>query len=127
MRNDAKQQESVVFSPCMVTRPTTICWLGPAWSELQSFVQYRLEEVFISAGSPLEGQTIDQASIRDRTGALVVAILNPGGELLTNPPPETELTAGVTLIAMGTDEQLGALVSHSGSEVPLNRMPRSNS
>lgn len=90
-------------------------------------VQYRLEEVFISAGSSLEGKTIAQASIRDRTGALVVAILSPGGELLTNPPPETELTAGVTLIAMGTDEQLGSLVSHSGADLPLNRMPRFNS
>lgn len=78
-------------------------------------VEYRLEEIEIRVGSDLDGCTIAAAAIREHTGALVVAVLDRSGELLTNPPPETALTAGATVIAMGTPEQLRALVARSGT------------
>ena len=47
--------------------------------------------------------------LRDRTGALVLAIRRPGGDFVTNPSPEDVIEAGDVLISVGTAEQLAAL------------------
>jgi voltage-gated potassium channel len=49
--------------------------------------------------------------LRDRTGALVLAIRRPDGSFLTNPSPEDTIEAGDVIISVGTAEQLGALQS----------------
>ncbi|HZA86422.1 MAG TPA: NAD-binding protein, partial [Acidimicrobiales bacterium] len=52
-------------------------------------LEFRLEEVAVPDGSPLAGSSIRDAHIRDRTGALVLALRDGDGVFTTNPPPET--------------------------------------
>jgi voltage-gated potassium channel len=72
-------------------------------------LEFRLEELAVSSGSPLAGTTLRSAHLRDRTGALVLAIRRPGGDFVTNPSPEDVIGAGDVLISVGTAEQLAAL------------------
>jgi voltage-gated potassium channel len=72
-------------------------------------LKFRLGELTVSADSNLAGNTLRSAHLRDRTGALVLAIRRPDGSFLTNPSPEDAITAGDVLISVGTDEQLDAL------------------
>jgi voltage-gated potassium channel len=72
-------------------------------------LEFRLEEVPLTSGSPLAGQSLRDAHIRDSTGALILALRDSGGGFTTNPSPETQLCAGQILIAIGTDAQLRAL------------------
>ncbi len=74
-------------------------------------LEFRLEEVPVPAGSPLAGCSLRDAHIRDRTGALILALRDSAGSFTTNPPPETVLEAGQILIAIGTEGQLKALTS----------------
>jgi voltage-gated potassium channel len=70
----------------------------------------RLEEVVVPALSPLAGQTLRDSHLRDRTGALVLAVRgSPVGDFTTNPHPETVLEPGAVLIAIGTPAQLAAM------------------
>ena len=72
-------------------------------------LEFRLEEIAVPAGSPLEGLSIRDAHIRDRTGALVLALRHPDGVFTTNPSPEERLEPRQVLIAIGTTAQLSAL------------------
>lgn len=72
-------------------------------------LEFRLEEVAVPPESPLSGCTLRDAQIRDRTGALVLAIRSPDGTFATNPSPETAIRPGDILIAIGTTAQLAAL------------------
>jgi CPA2 family monovalent cation:H+ antiporter-2 len=47
----------------------------------------------LAAGSPLAGRTLAETDIRARSGASVVAVLR-GGEVITNPGPESRFMAG---------------------------------
>jgi len=77
-------------------------------------LEFRLEELTVSADSPLAGRSLRSAHIRDVTGALVLAIRRPDGAFITNPKPEDAIEAGDVLISVGTVEQLGALARHAG-------------
>ena len=79
-------------------------------------LEFRLEEVSVPHGSPLDGRTLRDARIRDRTGALVLAMRNEAGEFMTNPSPDVKITAGHILIAIGTGSQLEALSRSMGAE-----------
>ncbi len=72
-------------------------------------LKFRLEEVTLSADSALAGKTLRSAHLRDRTGALVLAIRRPDGRFITNPSPEDTIEAEDVLISIGTAEQLEAL------------------
>jgi len=70
---------------------------------------FRLEQVVVLAASPLAGRTMAECRIREATGALVLALREPGGAFESNPGPDTVLGAGATLVVIGTPEQLAAL------------------
>ncbi len=55
------------------------------------------------------GQTLRDAQLRSRTGALVLAIRRADGDLIGGPTADTELRSGDVLICMGTAEQLRQL------------------
>ena len=78
-------------------------------------IELRLEEVEVPVGSPFVGQSLRQAKVRDRTGALVLALRHVDGTMLTNPDPDTELVVGQIIIAIGTDDQLRVLVAAAAS------------
>jgi Trk K+ transport system NAD-binding subunit len=68
----------------------------------------------VHAGSPIAGTSIREAHIRDRTGALVLALRDRSGTFTTNPPPETIVQADQVIIAIGTPgalEELQRLVT----------------
>jgi len=74
-------------------------------------LEFRLEELPIHAASPLAGKTLREASIRELTGALVLAVRRRDGELRTNPSPDTTIQADDLLIAIGTESELTALAT----------------
>ncbi len=76
---------------------------------------FRLADVVLDARSPVVGRTLREAHIRDRTGALVLAIRRPDGQFLTNPDPDRILEPGEVLITIGTTEQLAGLAQAIGS------------
>jgi voltage-gated potassium channel len=78
-------------------------------------LEFRLEELSVSPTSPLSGKTLRSAQIRDRTGALVLAIRRPDGVFVTNPVPEDVIEAGDVLISVGTADQLGTLARYATS------------
>jgi voltage-gated potassium channel len=77
-------------------------------------LEFRLAEVPVAAGSDLDGPTLREAHIRDRTGALVLAIREGDGGFNTNPSPDTALRGGTVLIAVGTHVQLDELRALGG-------------
>lgn len=72
-------------------------------------LEFRLEEVTVASGSPLAGQTLRDTHLRDRTGALVLAMRGSTGGFRTNPTPDAVIEPGEVLIAIGTEEQLQRL------------------
>lgn len=77
-------------------------------------IEFRLEEVAVSPRSSIVGTTLRDAHIRDRTGALVLAMRDEGGSFATNPSPDDFLGAGQVLIAIGTPSELAALTALAG-------------
>src|SRR5438094_497833 len=57
----------------------------------------------------LEGQSIEQAHIRERSGAAIVSITRADGREIVHPRPDERLQAGDRLLAIGTREQLDSL------------------
>jgi voltage-gated potassium channel len=77
-------------------------------------LEFLLEEVEVVEGSPLHGLSLRDSHIRDRTGALVLAIRDRAGRFMTNPAPETVVDAGQVIIGIGTQAELDALVHLAG-------------
>jgi voltage-gated potassium channel len=84
-------------------------------------LEYRIEEFDIGEDSSLRGATLSEAAIRKTTGALVLALRQPAGLFLANPPPETTIEAHAVLIALGTPDQLDGVRREVGSpQAPLS-------
>lgn len=77
-------------------------------------LEFRLAEVAVPEGSSIAGQSLRDAHLRDRTGALVLAMRDAKGNFRTNPPPDTPVHPGEVLIAIGTAGQLDALRDEVG-------------
>jgi K+/H+ antiporter YhaU regulatory subunit KhtT len=58
----------------------------------------------IGEGSALIGQSIGDGAIRQRTGALIIAVMR-GQSVLSNPSPDTLLHSGDQIAVLGTAEQ----------------------
>jgi voltage-gated potassium channel len=78
-------------------------------------IEFRLEEVTVAPDAPVVGRTLREAQIRDRTGALVLALRDGSGTFSTNPSPDARLDGGQVLIAIGTQTELDALASLAGA------------
>ena len=61
----------------------------------------RIEEVPITAGSPLVGKHLGEAQLRKHGNVLVIAVRDPNGQFRYNPGPETTLDADMVLIVLG--------------------------
>ena len=90
-----------------VTQPLVVDFVDVVMHD--GTLEFRLEELAVSAASTLSGSTIRSAQLRERTGALVLAIRRPDGNFVTNPSPEDVIESGDVLISVGTAEQLAAL------------------
>lgn len=74
-------------------------------------LEFRLEEVPVTSASSVAGCSLRDTHIRDKTGALVLALRDEAGVFQTNPDPDTEVRAGHVIIAIGTQGELDALVT----------------
>lgn len=81
-----------------------------------------IEWVDIGSSSPLVGQTLRDANIRERSGVSVIAIQR-GDETMSNPTPETTIGADDILVTLGSrDEQqtFSKLVETDSTETSQN-------
>ena len=69
----------------------------------------RIEEVEVPAGSPLVGLALRDTGIRKAADVLVIAVREPGGEIVHNPPPTSVLSAGLTLIVLARTKDVQRL------------------
>ncbi|MBX0324238.1 potassium transporter TrkA [Halomicroarcula sp. F13] len=67
-----------------------------------------IEWVDVESDSPLAGQTLADAKVRQRTGASIIAIQRDG-TTLPNPDPEDTITPGDILVTLGTRDEQSAL------------------
>ena len=70
------------------------------------FDQLSVEWMKVGAASPLQGKSLLEAAVRERTGASIIAILRDG-RAVPNPQPDERIAAGVTLMVVGDREQVG--------------------
>ncbi len=78
-------------------------------------LELRLEEIAVRDDSRLADVTIGEAMIRDRTGALVLALRDSEAGFISNPSAATVMRPGQILIAIGTPPQLQALADAADS------------
>jgi CPA2 family monovalent cation:H+ antiporter-2 len=59
----------------------------------------------VRSGSPLEGQSLSEGTLRNRSGVTVL-VIKRGDEMIANPDPVWELRDGDIVLLLGTPEQL---------------------
>jgi len=73
-------------------------------------LELRLEEFTLDPECRLQGKTVAEGQVREKTGTNVLAIRRcDGGNVVTNPPSELRFEPGDVLIALGTQQQLDDL------------------
>jgi voltage-gated potassium channel len=73
-----------------------------------------IEDIALPQSSSAIGRTLEALSVRQATGASVLAVLREGAPI-PNPPPDLTLRAGDRLLALGTGDQLERLEKLIGS------------
>ncbi len=79
-----------------------------------------LEQITLTADSALVGLSLSEAKVRDRTGALVLALHDSSAGLVSNPGGGVVMKPEQTLIAIGTPVQLESLATIAGSSGPMS-------
>jgi voltage-gated potassium channel len=74
-------------------------------------MEFRMQEVVIPAGSRLANRNLRDLDLRQQAGVLVLAVRDEGGVFRSNPDPDTAIHAGDVVIAVGTEIDLGRLVT----------------
>jgi voltage-gated potassium channel len=89
-------------------RPAVMDFVQLATSAEQQ-MELGIEQVKLTSRSPLCGQTLASANVRQRFGVVVVGIQRTGGRMEFNPPPEAVMEAGDFLVVMGRPDSLQQL------------------
>ncbi len=63
-------------------------------------------KISIEEISPAVGKTIAELGLRAKTSVSVIGLQRADGSSITNPPPNTQILAGDTVILFGTEEQI---------------------
>ncbi len=64
-----------------------------------------IEWIKVPSDSPLAGKSIKESDIRKRSGVTVIAIIKQN-ETIVNPKPDEVISAGDTVVVVGTREQV---------------------
>lgn len=84
-----------------MVRPAVVTFLDMMLRDRERAL--RFEEVRVEEGSPLEGKTVGQAKLEEKTGALLVAVRKAGSQDYEfNPAPDRKLEANDVLIFIGS-------------------------
>ena len=90
-----------------LTRPTVIDFIDTAMMERN--MGLRMEEAMIGADCPLAGRNLIESRLRQEYGVIIVAIKPRSGEMIFNPLPTQQLTAGDVIVLIGKEQELGRL------------------
>ncbi len=96
----------------VVLRPTVVSFLDVTMRG--EGAAFRLEEVTVPEGSPLDGKTLREIEIPQRTGLIVIAVAKrDAGEqaLVYNPQSSTKVQAGDRFIVLGDMARIDMLTS----------------
>lgn len=80
----------------------------------------RIEEATVGESGDMVGRRLRDARVRERTGALIIAVRDSDGVLTHIPSADLELTKGQTLVAIGTPADIAKLREAVGHQ-PLGR------
>jgi voltage-gated potassium channel len=69
-------------------------------------VEFRIAEMRIPTGVPIVGKSLRDLDVRNRVGAVVIAVGTASGDMVLNPDPTEPFVEGQTVIAFGTQQQL---------------------
>ena len=83
----------------MISRPSTADLLE-LFSEATN-VRVELDEFVVHGNSSLAGRRLDQCNATGEYGLIIVGLKNGVGELLFNPPADTTIAGGDTLLVLG--------------------------
>jgi voltage-gated potassium channel len=92
----------------LATQPLVVDFLDVV-TRGEKGIEFRLEEFSVPEDSTLAGHTIGELDIRERTGAIVLAIRTTEGNFDTTPSADDRLRAGDTLIVLGSRGQIERL------------------
>ncbi len=95
----------------LITRPTSTDFLQQkdkqnSLNDLLAQIDVQIDELTLSAHSPLVGKTVRELEIRGKGGFIVVALRRNNGQLLTHPHSSLLLNCDDTLIVLGHQEKL---------------------
>ena len=90
-----------------LVRPQVTAFLHLAAS--RDMPDFELEEIRVPVGCPSAGRTIAELGVRERTGALILAVRSAAGGLHGQPGPDIVVGEGDVVIGVGTREAIGAL------------------
>jgi voltage-gated potassium channel len=96
----------------LALRPTVVEFVQLATSS--EFLDLSMEQIEVRDGSPLAGQTIVGANLRQAFGVIVIGIRRAAGRMEFNPPPDARMEAGDHLVVLGPNDRLTALAAHAG-------------
>lgn len=103
-------------------RPDVVNFLDRMMRSAQGTV--RIDEVAIKHGAPIDGTTLLESKVRERTGVNVLAMRVPDQEnFIYNPLPTQVMAAGTVLVVLGEIAQVVALRRLAGSDQSVG-MPR---
>jgi Trk K+ transport system NAD-binding subunit len=97
--------------------------ISPRVAGVQNLGRLEIHQVRVQPESSLAGQTLEQAAIGARTGAVVIGQWI-GGELHAPPSAATRIEPGAILVIAGTDESVERLLALVSGAVPLRRRGR---
>ena len=109
---------TAVFTPRVILAATLAARashrLGPRISGIPTLgSQLRISEIRIDASSPLAGRTLAQAEVGRRTETTIIGLWI-GGNLVSQPPPDTVLAERTILVAIGGPDGLEKLETLAG-------------
>jgi len=89
-------------------RPSVVRFLDDMMRDVRA--AYRIEEVTLGAGARALGETLRDARVRERFGMTVLAMRDKDATVWTyNPDASERLTPGMTLVVLGSTEQVSEL------------------
>ena len=124
---DAKLRRAgadVVVSPSLIgglrmasvlIRPTVVSFLDQMLRDREK--NLRVGEVAVPSGSSIVGRPLEDLTALDGTRALLMALKDEAGDWVYNPPKDTILQGGSTLILMGTPEELETVRKRLGPDL----------
>jgi voltage-gated potassium channel len=90
-----------------LVRPRSVTFLDSI--NAMSGQDLQLEDIELKQGTALDGRTLRESAIRDKTNALIVAVAERDGTFVQNPKADHVLTIGSHLVAVGTSACLKEL------------------